>query len=365
MTKKNILIVEPDAGLLQTIARQILLPKGYNLFTAQNQIDGLELALAATPDVLVLHLCPEASTAFLKSLADVNLFIPVILVVEQSFAQIGVDLLRLGVRDYVVWPVVPEDLVQAIDRTLAQNQKSRYIVNSSPLNFEFADMASHMLRNPLHIIQTSIRCLQTLNLTPQEQQDLLAKMWNQSQRLTDFTNELLKTLRLEAEGNLKIYPVAVSLLPLVEHIMDLVKHEKPDLTFSLSAAAELPPVAADPVKLEMVLLNLLISATRRCQVGGSIEVLLQAGATEVQVLIRDNGKPIPVQSLNQVFQSYYPVGHSQMNVPSSYQMGLYSTRRLVELQNGRVWAQNCNGHGSVFGFALPTWEKSYDQNFVN
>lgn len=365
MTPKSILILEPDATLLRAIAEQILQPRGYLIFTAQNQVDGLKKVLAVAPDLLVLHLRPDAATIFLKQVADTKFSVPVILVVEHSTAQIGVELLRLGVRDYVIWPVVPEALLQAVDRVLGQTTNNRYNVNSSTLNFEFADMASHLLRNPLHIIQTSIRCLQTLDLSPQEQQDLLNKMWNQSQRLTDFTNELLKTLRLEVEDNLCVATTPVALPPLVERILDLVKNEKPGLKFSLSTSLEVPVVAADPTKVEMVFTNLLISAIRRCQVGNNIAVSLTADTAEVQVAIRDDGKPIPVQSLNYVFQSYYPVGFSQMNIPSSYQLGLYATRRLVELQKGRVWAQHCNGQGSEFGFSLPTWEKSDDQNFTN
>lgn len=354
-SKKSILIVEPDATLLQAIAEQILRPKQYQLFMAQGQNEGLQMALANAPDLLILHLLPEIATSFLTRMADAHSNIPVIMVVEQTSTQINVDLLRLGVRDYVVWPVVPDDLLQTVDRILDHNHNSQYIVNRSALNFEFADMAAHLLRNPINIIQTSIRCLQTLDLAPQEQQAVLDKMWNQSQRLTDFVNELLKTLRFEAEGT-SIQTSAVDLLSLVNRMLELVRHEKPELVFSLIAPPQLPPVAADPPKIEMIVLNLLISAIRRCQVGGNIVVSLASDAGEVKVSIRDDGKPIPVHSLDQVFQSYYPVGISRMNIPASYQLGLYTTRRLVELHRGRVWAQNHTGEGSEFGFALPIWE---------
>lgn len=362
MAPKCILIVEPDVTLLQTVAEQILEPQGYKLLKAQNQEEGLSLLRAVTPDLLLLHLPLGAVSSFLTRTVKFGGVIPVIVVVEQTSAQITVELLKLGVRDYVVWPEVPEDVLHAVDRVLAQAPGPQSAANKSALKFEFADMASHLLRNPLHIIQTSIRCLQTLDLTPPEQQNLLDKMWKQSQRLTDFTNELLRMLRLETEG-VYINTNPVQLLPLVKQIFDLVQHEKPNLVFSLTAAENLPPVAADKLKVEMVVFNLLLGAIRRCSVGSQISVALVADTPEVQVVVRDNGKPIPVQPLDQVFETYYPVGLSQMNIPSNYHLGLYTTKRLVELQHGRVWARR-DKETSEFGFALPVWEVKNDQNIA-
>ncbi len=42
-------------------------------------------------------------------------------------------------------------------------------------------------------------------------------------------------------------------------------------------------------------------------------------------------------------------------MPSTYQLGLYTTKRLIELQDGSVWAESQPDKGTRFGFSLPIW----------
>jgi len=359
VTKQNILIVESDEKSLQTIANRILLAEGFNPLLANDQESGVKTALSESPDLLLVHLPLDAASALLARIADARYPIAAILIVQQTSAQIGVELLRLGVKDYIAWPFHREEVLQAINRVLKQQPDAASIQNNirEKLHLEFADMASHLMRNPLSVIQTSIRCLQTLRLNDQEEHELLEKMWRQSRRLNNFTNELLKTLRLESEGT-SVCTASVALPPLVERVVDSIKNEKPDLTFSLPRDnGGFPLVAADAVKTEMILLNLLISAIRRCNAGCNISIFIEPNISELIVSIKDNGKPIPVKPLTKVFQSFYPVGDTGLSVPSTYQLGLHSTKRLVEMQNGRIWAEKNVEQGSQFSFSLPIWKE--------
>jgi signal transduction histidine kinase len=115
-------------------------------------------------------------------------------------------------------------------------------------------------------------------------------------------------------------------------------------------------VTADPTKTELVLLNLLLSSIRRCPEGGHIEVTLQLQGKEAVVTITDNGPALQDTQLKRVFQQFYPVDEGYNKLPSTYHLGLYTTKRLVELQNGRIWAKSQPGYGSQFYFSLPIWE---------
>jgi signal transduction histidine kinase len=248
-----------------------------------------------------------------------------------------------------------DDLLQVINSTL--EKRSHRANGRKDVNFEFADMASHLMRNPLSVIQTSVRCLQTLDLEPVDRDNLQEKIWQQSQRLTNFANELLNILRLETEGA-HVYTAPVSLPPLVERVLAFVRHENPDLNFQMQpTVAPLPPVAADSVKTEMIMLNLLLGAGRRCHpLGGTVTIALIANTAEVVITISDNGRPIPIGPAEDIFQPFYAPGRTQTNIPSTYQLGLYTTRRWVELQRGRIWADSIAGEGSRFSFSLPIWE---------
>jgi PAS domain S-box-containing protein len=224
------------------------------------------------------------------------------------------------------------------------------------VRLEFANMASHLLRKPLSFIQISIDLLMNSDLTPEEQQTTLDRMWEQSRNVTAFTDELLDMLRLEA-GDIQVYLEPVSLLPLLERVVELIQYQYPDYRFDLIAPDTLPMVVADSAKTELILFNLLTNAIDRCpDSNGQIMIEAQISATGINIFIADNGDPIPDRLLDKVFGQFYPIDDNG-KVPSTYQLGLYSTKRLVELQNGQIWASSKPNQGSRIGFSLPTWEK--------
>jgi signal transduction histidine kinase len=224
------------------------------------------------------------------------------------------------------------------------------------IRLEFANMASHLLRTPLSFIQTSIDLLMNSDLDAEERRITLDRIWEGSQRLTEFTDELLEMLRLETE-EVHVYIEPVALLPLVERVLDLVRYEKPCHHFNLIGFDKLPMVAADLIKTELVLFNLLTSAVNRCPEGGHITIEPEIGTSEVNISIIDDGESVPAKLLDRVFGQFYPIDDENGKMPSTYQLGLYTAKRLVELQNGRIWVKNQPEQGSQFGFSLPIWER--------
>ena len=224
------------------------------------------------------------------------------------------------------------------------------------LRFEFADMASHLLRTPLSFIQTSIDLMMSSKLGVDEQKAMLSRMRKQSQRLKNFANELLKALRLETEG-MKVCLEAVALMPLIERMLNLIRYEHPHHDFKLVPLDSLPMVMADTTKTELILLNLLLSAVRRCSDGGDITVQATQHGAEVIVSVIDNGESIPIKLLDRAFWPFYPVDDLDGKMPSTYQLGLYTTKQFVELQSGRIWAESQVDQGSKFSFSIPVWEE--------
>lgn len=231
--------------------------------------------------------------------------------------------------------------------------KDAFDLGLKHLELDFTNMASHLLRNPLNFIQSSINLLLDDTVGVTERRETLGKMRQQATQLIEFTNELLKMLRLEAEGA-KINARPLNLPPLIEQVMMLVNYNDPRHVFNLDVTMAMPAIIADQTKVELVLLNLLLNAVKRCPEGGHITVKSEVYATEVAIFIIDDGKAIPPSILERIFEQFYPVGAQEGKMPTTYQLGLYTVRRLIELQGGRVWAKNAPGQGAVFGFSLPT-----------
>jgi signal transduction histidine kinase/FixJ family two-component response regulator len=224
----------------------------------------------------------------------------------------------------------------------------------SHVRFEFANMASHLLRSPLSLIQASIDLMQNSELDAEEQRMMLERMREQSQRIREFIKDLLEMSRLET-GSVQIYSEPLALPPLVERVLDLIRPEEPRYVFSFVAPGTFPVVTADPGKTELILLSLLRNAMSRCPDGGSITLELEARKSEAVVSIVDDGEAIPLRQLDRVFSQFYPVDDDDDKMPSTYRLGLYTTRRLIELQDGSVWAESQPDKGTRFGFSLPIW----------
>ena len=226
--------------------------------------------------------------------------------------------------------------------------------NDEHVRFEFANMASHLLRSPLSFIQASLDLMLNSELDAEEQRAMLDKMREQSQRIREFIKDLLEMSRLET-GSVRVYPEPVVLPPVIERVLDLIRPEEPRYEFSFMAPATFPIVAADPGKTELVLLGMLRSAMSRCPNGGRISLELSAHTSEAVISVTDDGEIVPTRQLDRIFSQFYPVDDDVGKMPSTYELGLYTTKRLIELQNGRVWAESQPGKGTRLGFSLPIW----------
>jgi PAS domain S-box-containing protein len=222
------------------------------------------------------------------------------------------------------------------------------------VRLEFANMASHLLRSPLSFIQASIDLMLNSEPDAEEQRAVLEKMRDRSQRIREFIKDLLEILRLES-GTVQIYPEPVALPPMIERVLDLIRPEEPRYVFSFTAPGAFPVVAADPGKTELILLSLVRNAMSRCSDGGRITLELEARNSDVIVSVSDDGETIPLRQLDRVFSQFYPVDDDNNKMPATYQLGLYTTKRLIELQNGSVWAESQPSKGTRFGFSLPVW----------
>jgi PAS domain S-box-containing protein len=222
------------------------------------------------------------------------------------------------------------------------------------VRFEFANMASHLLRTPLTSIQTAVELLLSSELDVEEQRTMLDRLREQSQRMREFVKELVEMSRLEA-GIVRVYAEPVALSPLIDRVLGLMRYEESNHNFSLTIAEAIPIVAADLAKTELILVNLLRSGVGRCPNGGDVNLEIEVEGDEVIISVTDNGEALPVGQLDRIFSQFYPVENSNGMVTSTYNLGLYSTKRLIELQNGRIWVESQPGKGSRISFSLPVW----------
>jgi signal transduction histidine kinase len=116
----RILVVD-DSKAMRDFVRQALADRGgYVAAEASNGAKGLQMALDATPDLILLDLEMPKMDGFqvVDALNAHQIDVPVILVTSHGSEAIAVEFFRKGVKDYLSKPFTAEELFAAMDRAL-------------------------------------------------------------------------------------------------------------------------------------------------------------------------------------------------------------------------------------------------------
>ncbi|AMA59085.1 ATP-binding protein [Bradyrhizobium sp. CCGE-LA001] len=117
-------------------------------------------------------------------------------------------------------------------------------------------------------------------------------------------------------------------------------------------AEGLPPIQADRVQLQQVMLNLIVNAVEAMASvdEGARELLISTGrdaSNHVHVTLRDSGPGLDPKNVECMFEAFYTTK------PTGMGMGLAICRSIIEAHGGRMWAGANEPRGAVFHFTLP------------
>ena len=123
----------------------------------------------------------------------------------------------------------------------------------------------------------------------------------------------------------------------------------------LELAVEAPEslrVVSDRNRVRQVLVNLAGNAVKFTEKGG-VTVLVEEAGRSARVAVRDTGPGIRPEDLGRLFQFFSRVTSPDRPVREGTGLGLYLSRRLVDLLGGEIGARSEPGRGSEFAFTLP------------
>jgi signal transduction histidine kinase len=125
----------------------------------------------------------------------------------------------------------------------------------------------------------------------------------------------------------------------------------PTQRLRLSFAQSLPPLPADPDRLERVLVNLLGNALKYSDAPAEVLVHSSCAGGFVAIVITDRGVGIPRQELPHVFERCCRGKNGGRQ--DGLGLGLYITALLVRAHGGRIEVESELGKGSVFRVFFP------------
>jgi PAS domain S-box-containing protein len=226
------------------------------------------------------------------------------------------------------------------------------------LKDDFIGLVSHELRSPMTVITGAINTLLTEaeRLSPEETRQLLKDAAVESELLSHLLANLLELSRAQAE-RLVLHAEAIDVKRVIQDAIEGVKRQSSVHKFILSIPRKLPPLYADPLRLERILYNLMENAVKYSPQGGKIRVSVKPEKRHLLIGVSDQGIGISPAEQSKLFAPFQRLGEFRPEGVRGVGLGLLVCRRLVEAHGGRIWVESKLGRGSTFFFTLPLSRK--------
>lgn len=221
-----------------------------------------------------------------------------------------------------------------------------------------ADM-SHELRTPLNAILGFSESMLyfpegygNVELAEPYQEDL-TQIFTSGRQLLTVINDVLDLAKVDA-GKLDLFLRDVPLYPVFEDCINSMEgliRGKP-IELRLDIPEDLPNAYADPSRVRQVLVNLIGNAVKFTD-EGHITLSAEHQDDVLVVSIRDTGIGISEEDADKIFEEFGQIDHPERPFNPGAGLGLTISRRLVEMQKGKIWFESEVNKGTTFFFTVP------------
>jgi two-component system, OmpR family, sensor histidine kinase KdpD len=209
---------------------------------------------------------------------------------------------------------------------------------------------SHDLRRPLAAAVAALGGLRAADgrLSDDDRHELLATADESLATLSALVTDLLDVSRIEA-GVLAVSLVPVDAADVVLAAVDELGLGPAEVELALDP--DLPPLRADPVLLQRVLVNVLANAARHTPDGATVRIATSRLGAVAEVRVIDHGPGIPADRRDEVFAPFQRLGDTDNT--TGLGLGLALSRGFAEGMGGTLTPEDTPGGGLTMVVALP------------
>lgn len=256
---------------------------------------------------------------------------------------------------------VANQVALALENARLSKEQAKTIVQLKDidrLKSEFLTSMSHELRTPLNsIIGFADVLLQGIDgeLNDMALNDIQL-IHNSGKHLLALINDILDLSKIEA-GKMELVREAVDIKDVANAVLasshSLVKDKPVEIITDVSDM--LPPVYADKLRLNQILLNLVSNAAKFTHEGAiTIKASLNPHKLDMMTIsVIDTGIGIPASKLSTIFERFRQADSSTTRKYGGTGLGLAICKQLVEMHGGTLNVRSEEGVGSEFYFAIP------------
>ncbi len=212
---------------------------------------------------------------------------------------------------------------------------------------------AHEINQPLIAIQNYAQAARRRIQNEEDQKAKLTELVEKIERQAGRAGGIIQHLRTLVntdDADLQAAPLHT----IVEQVIQLMEPGLKDQGFSLeyTQASKCPKVLADPLEIQLVLVNLVQNAVESMDSKDDVtdkKIRIQGqqlNEEEVQVTVADRGPGIPPEKIAAIFEPFYSSTKEGMG------MGLAICRAIMDAHGGRIWCDPEPGEGAKFHFTL-------------
>ncbi len=236
-------------------------------------------------------------------------------------------------------------------QTVADAQEEQSRISHLLSLAEMAASIAHELNQPLTAVVThAYACREWLRedaINISKASATAEKIVQESTRASAVVSRVRALFRKEAQAR-----ESTDMNGLIRGVVRLLRDEtiRRDVSIRLILADQLPKLKVDPVQIQQVLLNLAMNAMdAMAGISESRELIIrscQKNMDEALISIEDHGPGIAEDISKRIFEPFFTTK------PNGTGMGLAICRSIVEMHDGRLWAENGPSGGAVFHFTV-------------
>jgi two-component system sensor histidine kinase/response regulator len=364
-----VLVVEDHKPLLTAIL-DVLKANGYEVLSAVDGLDALEVMDHSVPDLIVADIMmPRMDGYEFYEIVRANpswVSIPVIFLTAKAEKQ---DILRgksLGVEDYITKPFDPEELLVAVEARLrrAAAISRAEQARSDQMKDEIVTILGHELRTPVTYIRgyADLALSGLSSLTPEEVQEFLEGIRRGGERLTRLVESLLSVIRIETGRAEEEFRALARIHGNVAEIVDAAvgrckaDADEAGVLLETEAQADLPRVRlCEPLFAEAVR-RLVDNAIKFSgEKGKLVKVATRSADGWVDVVVTDQGVGIPEEELPRLFHRFQQVDRDALE-QQGVGLGLPIAHGFIALHGGSISVESEVGKGTTLTIHVPAVE---------
>ncbi|MDY4600070.1 MAG: sensor histidine kinase [Bacteroides uniformis] len=222
----------------------------------------------------------------------------------------------------------------------------------------FLSNMSHEIRTPLNALSGFSSLLTEEGLDDETRRQCNEVIQQNSELLLKLINDVIDLSSLEF-GKLQFCIAqhdAVSICRNVIDTVNKVKQTQAELTFTTEL--EEMPIETDDSRLQQVLINLLINATKFTPQGSIVLKLEKETDDTVLFTVTDTGCGIPKDKQANIFQRFEKLNENAQGSG----LGLSICQLIIEHIGGQIWIDSEYAEGSRFCFTHPISQKGRKEN---